>query len=41
MKHESGYNLTTNAPLILKMRDIIFFAGKLHKGPFQGMFRGG
>ncbi len=27
--------LTINAPLILKMRDIIFFfAGKLHNGPF-------
>ena len=23
------------------MRDIIFFAGKLHNGPFQGIFRGG
>ncbi len=33
--------LTINAPLILIMRDIIFFAGKLHNGPFQGMFRGG
>jgi hypothetical protein len=34
--------LTINAPLILKMRDIIFFfAGKLHNGPFQGIFRGG
>jgi hypothetical protein len=31
----------SNAPLILKMRDIIFFAGKLHNGPFQGIFRGG
>jgi len=31
----------TNAPLILKMREIIFFAGKLHNGPFQGIFRGG
>jgi hypothetical protein len=34
-------SLTINAPLILKMRDIIFFAGKLHNGPFQGIFRGG
>jgi hypothetical protein len=34
-------NMTINAPLIMKMRDIIFFAGKLHNGPFQGMFRGG
>jgi hypothetical protein len=33
--------VTFNAPLILKMRDIIFFAGKLHNGPFQGIFRGG
>ncbi len=33
--------ITINAPLILKMRDIIFFAGKLHNGPFQGIFRGG
>jgi hypothetical protein len=33
--------LTINAPLILKMRDIIFFAGKLHNGPFHGIFRGG
>ncbi len=33
--------LTINAPQILKMRDIIFFAGKLHNGPFQGIFRGG
>jgi hypothetical protein len=32
---------TINAPLILKMWDIIFFAGKLHNGPFQGIFRGG
>ncbi len=23
------------------MRDIIFFAGKLHNGSFQGIFRGG
>jgi hypothetical protein len=30
--------ITINAPLILKMRDIIFFAGKLHNGPFQGIF---
>jgi hypothetical protein len=35
-------NITINAPLILKMRDIIFFfADKLHNGPFQGIFRGG
>jgi hypothetical protein len=34
--------ITINAPLILKMRDIIFFfAGKLHNGPYQGIFRGG
>jgi hypothetical protein len=34
--------ITINAPLILKMRDIIFFfAGKLYNGPFQGIFRGG
>ena len=34
--------ITINAPLILKMRDIIFFfAGKLHNRPFQGIFRGG
>jgi len=34
--------ITINAPLILKMRDIIFFfAGKLHNGPFLGIFRGG
>ena len=33
--------LTINAPLILKMRDIIFFAGKLLNGPFQGIFPGG
>jgi hypothetical protein len=41
---ESGgqSNLTINAPLIWKMRDIIFFfAGRLHNGPFQGIFRGG
>jgi hypothetical protein len=31
-------SLTVNAPLILKMQDIIFFAGKLHNGPFQGIF---
>jgi hypothetical protein len=37
----SKLSLTINAPLILKMRDIIFFAGKLHNGPFQGIFRGG
>jgi hypothetical protein len=32
----------TNAPLILKIRDIIFFLvlGKLHNGPFLGLFRG-
>jgi hypothetical protein len=34
-------NITINAPLILKMRDIIFFAGKLYNGPFQGIFQGG
>jgi hypothetical protein len=33
----SSTELTINAPLILKMRDIIFFAGKLHNGPFQGI----
>ncbi len=32
--HECS-KLTINAQLILKMRDIIFFAGKLHNGPFQ------
>ena len=32
----------TNAPLILKIRDIIFLVlGKLHNGPFLGIFRGG
>ncbi len=33
----------TNAPLILKIWDIIFFLvlGKLHNGPFLGIFRGG
>jgi hypothetical protein len=32
----------TNAPLILKIREIIFFVlGKLHNGPFLGIFRGG
>ncbi len=32
----------TNALLILKIRDIIFFIlGKLHNGPFLGIFRGG
>jgi hypothetical protein len=39
--HCGGAVLTINAPLILKMREIIFFAGKLHNGPFQGKFRGG
>ncbi len=29
-KSNLPYELTINAPLILKMRDIIFFAGKLH-----------
>ncbi len=33
--------ITINAPLILKMRDIIFFAGELHNGPFQEIFQGG
>jgi len=28
--------LTIYAPLILKMRDIIFIAGNVHNGPFQG-----
>jgi hypothetical protein len=30
----------TNAPLILKIREIIFFpvSGKLHNGPFLGLF---
>ncbi len=32
----------TNAPLILKIRDIIFLVlGKLHNGSFLGIFRGG
>jgi hypothetical protein len=32
----------TNAPLILKIWDIIFLIlGKLHNGPFLGIFRGG
>jgi hypothetical protein len=32
-------SLTINAPLILKMRDIFFFAGKL-MGHFKGYFEG-
>jgi hypothetical protein len=40
VKHLNAF-LIINAPLILKMRDIFFFAGKLHNGPFQGIFRGG
>jgi hypothetical protein len=32
----------TNAPLILKIWDIIFLVlGKLHNGPFLGIFPGG
>jgi hypothetical protein len=43
---EIKYGLTghknTNAPLILKIWDIIFLVlGKLHNGPFLGIFRGG
>jgi hypothetical protein len=30
--------LIINVPLVLKVRDIIFFAGKTHNGAFQGMF---
>ena len=37
----AGHKIT-NAPLILKIRDIIFlFLGKVHNGPFLGLFRGG
>jgi hypothetical protein len=35
---DEGKIITINAPLILKMREIIFFAGKLLYGPFQGIF---
>ncbi len=31
----------TNAPLILKIRYYFFVLGKLHNGPFLGIFRGG
>ncbi len=30
--------ITINVPLSLKIRDIIFLAGKLLYGPFQGIF---
>jgi hypothetical protein len=30
--------ITINVPMILKMREIIFFAGKLLDGPFRGIF---
>jgi hypothetical protein len=30
--------LTIKVLLILKVRDIIFLAGKTHNGPFQGFF---
>ncbi len=30
--------ININILLILKMQDIIFFAGKLFYGPFQGIF---
>jgi hypothetical protein len=30
--------ITINVPMILKMREIIFFAGKLLYGPFQAIF---
>jgi hypothetical protein len=33
--------ITINAPLILKVRDIIIFAGKTYHGAFRGVFRGG
>jgi hypothetical protein len=37
----SGKNqITINVPLILKMREIIYFAGKLLYGPFRGIFWG-
>jgi hypothetical protein len=32
--------ITITVPLVLKIRDIIFLAGKLLYGPFQGIFRG-
>jgi hypothetical protein len=37
-----GCILTINVPLILKVREIIFFfAGKTYNGAFRGIFRGG
>jgi hypothetical protein len=39
-----GYSsnlLTINIQLILKVREIIFFAGKTHNGAFKGIFLGG
>ncbi len=33
--------ITINVPLIMKMREIIFFAGKLLYEPFLGIFWGG
>ena len=33
-------NLTINAPLILQVREVIFYAGKTYNGAFRGVFRG-
>ncbi len=33
--------LTINVPLILKVRNIIFFVGKTYNGAFHGVFREG
>jgi hypothetical protein len=35
------YKIIINLPLILNVRGGYFFAGKPHKGAFQGIFRGG
>jgi hypothetical protein len=39
---DNNAEIAINAPLILKVRDIIFFfAGKKYNGAFRGIFQGG
>ncbi len=36
-----NYNCSINVPLILIVREVIFYAGKTHNRRFRGVFRGG
>jgi hypothetical protein len=38
--NEEEAELTINVPLIWKVREIIFLAGKTHNGTVRGIFRG-